>query len=133
MDIIRLRTMARKSVFDLGKFEGLSIQQILTLGHGYYVRFVYFKYDKISFQEDILEEVGITKEFRIEKPGHDLEMLEKCKTHFYSLESKGIEGVKNYSIKQKKKRIKLHNLQRRINTCSSKYRLKAKNEGNFRK
>jgi len=31
MDIIRLRTLSRKSVFDAGKYEGYKVQQLLDL------------------------------------------------------------------------------------------------------
>lgn len=73
MDTLNLRTMARKSVFNGGKHEGRSVQQLLDLQHTRYLRWVYFNLSKISFLPDILDEIGITEEWRIEKPGKDPE------------------------------------------------------------
>ena len=73
MDTINLRTMARKSVFSEGKHKDRSVQQLLDLRHTRYLRWVYFNLSKISFLPDILDEIGITEEWRIEKPGKDPE------------------------------------------------------------
>ena len=70
-DTVLLRTMAYKSVFDFGKHEGRSVQQVLDLGHKRVLRWYYYNCSKISFLPQILEEIGITDEWRIAKPGKD--------------------------------------------------------------
>ncbi len=68
-DVLRLRTMARGSVIPAGKFEHRTVQQIIDLGDINYLLFQYYNYSKISYLPDILEEIGVTKERMIKKPG----------------------------------------------------------------
>lgn len=68
---ILLRTMARKSVFDFGKFKDRTVQQCIDLKNHRMLRWYYYNCSMISFLPDILEEVGITDEWRIAKPGKD--------------------------------------------------------------
>ena len=77
METIRLRTMARKSVFYEGKFEGYSVQQLIDLKEYCYLRWCYFNCSMVSFLTDILEEIGVSEEFRIDKPGTDLSKFDE--------------------------------------------------------
>lgn len=77
MDTIRLRTMARKSVFNFGKFVGHSVQQVLNQKAYKALRWYYYCCSNISFLPDILDEIGVTEEYRIAKPGTD-EDMDKC-------------------------------------------------------
>lgn len=70
---IRLRTLARKSVLDFGQFEGRTVQQMLDLKHYRILRWYYYNCSMISFLPDILDEIGITEEWRIDKPAKDPE------------------------------------------------------------
>ena len=70
-DAIRLRTMARKSVFNDGKYEGYSVQQVIDLKAFNYLRWRYYNSSMVSFLPDILDEIGISEEWRIVKPGTD--------------------------------------------------------------
>lgn len=70
---VLLRTLARKSVLDFGKYEGRSIQQVIDLKNTRMLRWYYYNCSMISFLPDILEELGITEEWRIAKPGKDPE------------------------------------------------------------
>lgn len=72
-DVTLLRTMARKSVFNFGEHEGRTVQQVLDLKHYRRLRWYYYNCSKVSFLNDILEEIGITEEWRISKPGKDPE------------------------------------------------------------
>jgi len=81
-DVIKLRKLSRKSVIDFGMNEGLRIQDLLNLRKYRQLRYIYYAYSKLSFLDDILEEIGITEDFKINKPGKDLEMnkkINKCK------------------------------------------------------
>ena len=75
MDTLHLRKMARKSVFDGGNCEHLSVQQILDLKRQTYLAFQYYNYSRISFMPDILEELGIVGKFTIIKPGKNPEIF----------------------------------------------------------
>ena len=68
-EALRLRTMARKSVFHGGKYDGVSVQQLLDLKQFGFLRWCYYHYSMISFQSDILEELHILEDWRIDKPG----------------------------------------------------------------
>ena len=70
-DVTLLRTMARKSVFNFGQHEGRTVQQLIDLKHFRILRWYYYNCSKVSFLPDILEEIGITEEWRIDKPGKD--------------------------------------------------------------
>ena len=80
MDVLRLRTMARRSLFEYGKLEGLSVQDTINSSRQYTLAYNYYRYGMISFLDEILEELLITGDLRIEKPGTNVEMYEKWKT-----------------------------------------------------
>ena len=61
--------MARKSVFTFGKYENRTVQQCIDLKNLRALRWYYYNCSMISFLPDILDEIGITEEWRIEKPG----------------------------------------------------------------
>jgi hypothetical protein len=69
MDVVRLRVLTKKSKVLGGKFDGQFIQTLLDLHNYQYLRYCYYNYSAMSFTNDILDEIGITEEFRIEKPG----------------------------------------------------------------
>lgn len=117
MDTLNLRTMARKSVFSEGKHKDRSVQQVLDLQHTRYLRWVYFNLSKISFLPDILDEIGITEEWRIEKPGKDPEKGEQLDEIFDTKikamrmfqyennETDGLRQTRKAKSKEKKRRL----------------------------
>lgn len=66
---IHLRTLARKSVLDFGKYEGWTVQQCLDMKNYRILRWYYYNCSMISFMPDILDEIGIPEDKRIAKPG----------------------------------------------------------------
>lgn len=74
---ILLRTLARKSVLDFGKYKDRSVQQVIDLKNVRILRWYYYNCSMISFLPDILDEIGITEEWRINKPGKDPEKGKK--------------------------------------------------------
>jgi hypothetical protein len=74
MDVIRLRTLAEKSILGFGKYADMSVGQILTLKHTRYLRWCYYHCSMISFHVDILDKVSIFEQNYITKPGVDPEM-----------------------------------------------------------
>ena len=74
---ILLRTLTRKSKLGFGKKRNLTVQQILDLGNKLVLISPYFKLTAINYTDDILEELGITTNYRIEKPSSNREMYYK--------------------------------------------------------
>lgn len=114
-EAIRLRTMARKSVFSFGKHEGLSVQQVLDLKDYSWLRWCYFNCSMLSFLPDILDEVRILDDFRIEKPGTDAEKYEAYKKYMevgfaLKLKKSGkTEGCSIYNKVYKRRRTAARN------------------------
>ena len=85
MDIVRLRTMTRLSVFDnWSRNAGFTVQQVIDSGRSAYLGFYYYWYERISFTPDILEELGITGGLIIDKPGRSIDILSKWKKKYYA-------------------------------------------------
>ena len=69
--MILKRIVTRKSILGFGNYDvrDLSIQMLLDLRKYNVLICAYYNLDKIGFTDDILDELGITPEYRIEKPG----------------------------------------------------------------
>ena len=100
MDVVRLRTMTEKSVFQSGKYEGLSVHQVLSLNRDY-LAYAYYTYEGISFCNEILERLGITEDLRIPKPSKD----EKNSTNTKERHSTNLLKVAGRTEVRKKLRI----------------------------
>ena len=124
------RVLTRKSILNFGyaDVKHLSVQMILDLSKHNVLINSYFNLEKIDFTEDILDELGITSEFRIVKPNKDYELCKlfyKKRNDNYSDEDR----IKKWSIKNS---IKKNNVIR-INSSSIGGRaefLRSKNHGN---
>lgn len=68
-DVVTLRKLSRKSLLKFGKHSDLTVQQLIDTRNSIYLRWVYFNCSNITFMEDILEEIRIPFDFRINKPG----------------------------------------------------------------
>jgi hypothetical protein len=76
-----LRTLTKKSIMWFGKYNNLSIQQILDLKELGYLRFIYYNYSGISFNDEILTTIGVFEEYRIQKPGKNIELHKTIGDH----------------------------------------------------
>lgn len=56
---------------NFGKYYDLTVQQVIDKGQRAYLRWCYFNNSMISFSDEVLNNIGITKEHRIKKPGKD--------------------------------------------------------------
>ena len=74
-EVTLLRTMTEKSVFSGGKYNGVTVGQVLALGKTGYLRHLYYTYTAITFTDDILEKIYVPVEYRIKKPGSDIEIM----------------------------------------------------------
>lgn len=98
-----LRTLTKKSVLKFGKYAELQVFQLLNLKKNKYIRFCYFNLSAISFTDDILDEVLIPKNYRIQKPGTNKEIYDKLE---HEIESR-IYGLTKYILEKKlNKRLK---------------------------
>jgi len=71
------RTMTRKSKMGFGKYKKKTVQEMLDLRRHLDLISAYYKLTSINYQEDILAELKITEEYRIEKPSANKEMYYK--------------------------------------------------------
>jgi hypothetical protein len=70
MTRILLKKLTRKSIIDGGKNKGLTVQDVLNKSKSHLI-FSYFNYSNITYTDDILDELRIKPEDRIQKPGKD--------------------------------------------------------------
>ena len=129
MDILHLRTMARKSVFDTGRCEHLSVQQILDLKRQTYLAFQYYNRPRISFLPDILKELGIVGKLTIEKPGINPKMFEEWKKWFYG-NMDDMERIIRHSIRWKVRKdiLKNHEYHTKLSKTNLKSKQRPKNQ-----
>ena len=68
---VNLRKLTRKSRLGFGyrDIKHITIQDILIMNKHKELIKIYFGLGKINFTDDILEELGITEDMKIEKPG----------------------------------------------------------------
>jgi len=83
MSRVLKRVLTRKSILGFGyaEYRDLSVQMLLDLNKHNLLIDVYYGLEKIDFIPDILDELGITEEFRIIKPSKDRVMRGKFYTH----------------------------------------------------
>lgn len=72
-----LRVLTKKSKLGFGAHKDLTVEFILENKKRIYLISPYFKLTSISYTEEVLNELGITEEYRITKPGSDKEMYHK--------------------------------------------------------
>lgn len=68
---VNMRKLTRKSRLGFGyqDIKNITIQDILIMNKHKELIKIYFGLDKITFMDDILDELGINEKMRIEKPG----------------------------------------------------------------
>jgi hypothetical protein len=127
-NVTLLRKLSLKSKLNFGQYADLSIQEIINLEKKSYLRWVYFNCDKITFFDEILDEIKIPLEFRIEKPNKNPEKYIELNE---IIKSK-MTGLSKYINEKKKK--KYQKVQRKISVSFdkkifSKDSLRLKNQG----
>jgi len=78
---VNMRKLTRKSRLGFGyqDIKNITIQDILIMNKHKELIKIYFGLDKITFMDDILEEIGIAEDMRIEKPGKLRDLEERGK------------------------------------------------------
>lgn len=102
-----LRTMTRKSKIGFGKYKEKTVQELLDLRRNLVLISAYYKLTSINYKEDILNELKITEQYRIEKPSANKEIYYKfLNENGYKLKLRGQgadklkKQTKNFSKRQ---------------------------------
>jgi hypothetical protein len=136
MDVLRLRTLTRKSTHKFGYEDNkdLTVQQLLDLKKHKVIITTYFGLDRINYIDDILDEVGITKDLRLDKPAklrgkEQNEAVRKAVNNMY--ENKTEKEIMGASMAARKKsRDYSKKIFSDINRSNRKKSLQSKNHGN---
>jgi len=73
---ISLRKLTKKSTLKFGKYKDYTVGHLLGMKKQIDLISIYFKLSKITFTDDILDELGITEEYRITKPSKNIELYQ---------------------------------------------------------
>ena len=128
MSTTMLRTLTEKSKMKFGKYEELTVMEVLNIKAGpMYLMWVYYHSSMINFMPDILKKIHIDKDRIIPKPGKDPEKFDDIMDQI-----KSVRCIDSLNAERKGKRItnainiKSRKLDRKI---YSKKNLQAWNHG----
>lgn len=125
------RILTRKSIIGFGHpdYRELSVQMILDLDKPNFLINAYFNLGKIGFTDDILDELNITSEYRIEKPGKSYKLREQ----FYKERLDTMSDHERICYYEKHDKARRHRLGRAEKSDIGKRHeyLRAKNHGNL--
>lgn len=124
MDAILLRKLSRKSILQEGKYSGLSIQEMINLGHTRILRWYYYNLSNIDFLEDIKNEIGITPDVYINKPGVDKRLSDVVNEIMLSK-----MPMKGKMHQQKLNKVVAEKTYRKSSRVLTKAQMQAKNHG----
>jgi hypothetical protein len=133
IDMILKRTLTRKSILGFGYSDvrDLSVQMILDLKKEYILINAYFNLGKINFTDDILNELGISEKWRIDKPGKNVEKGNEF-NHYRMDQMTDEERIKYFAMARKN--VKFRNIRSKSSqTTFRSDNLRAKNHGNYSK
>lgn len=78
MSSILLRKLTKKSTLNFGKFKDYTVEHLFGMKKQIELTSIYFKLSTITFTDDILDELGITREeYRISKPSKNVELYQE--------------------------------------------------------
>lgn len=108
MSSILLRTLTRKSKLGFWNFTNDTVQDLIDRKKHQDLISAYYKLSKINFLDDILDELKLTTEWRIEKPGTNEELyytfLEQS-DYKKRLKNTGADRLKRYDWSMSKARL----------------------------
>lgn len=76
MSSILLRKLTKRSTLNFGKFKDYTVEHLFGMKKQIELTSIYFKLSTITFTDDILDELGITEEYRIQKPSKNVELYQ---------------------------------------------------------
>jgi len=128
MDIVRLRTLTFKSIIGFGRYEYMSVQQIIDLQDASYLKWLYYNAEGISFTEDVLDYIKIFTFRRVKKPGKYPELWDD----YIKLQEKtnqGVEGMVKTARHKKRLKAKVICSERMRSKYLTKRYMQSKNQG----
>lgn len=101
--VVLKRVLTYRSFLKFGKYTDYRVETLIGLGRQREIVSAYYKLNSIDFIPEILTEMGITEEFRIVKPGKDVDMYEKfLNTARYSFRRYSRHGTNDAKFKMGK-------------------------------
>jgi hypothetical protein len=98
MSSILLRKLTKKSTLKFGKYKDCTVDHLIAIGRKVELISAYFKLSAITFTDDILDELDITEEYRIEKPSTNVELYQEFMKIKYGKRRRQGEGVVRMGI-----------------------------------
>lgn len=95
-----LRKLTKKSKLNFGKYKDYTVEHIFGMRKQKDLVSIYFNLSGITFMDDVLDELGITEEFRIDKPSKDNELYKVFLLQVYGKQmspNKKLEAMKRES------------------------------------
>lgn len=127
-EAIRLRTLTKKSLMTFGKYHDWRLGDLINMGKQEYLIWCYYNLSMISFMPDILDELGITEEWRIEKPGIDEDLFFKLKKEI-TMNKTDLERMKDKSHRDKESRLDSYRQSKQSKYKETKNYMQKKNHG----
>ena len=97
MSSILLRKLTKKSTLNFGKFKDYTVEHLFGMKKQIELTSIYFKLSKITFTDDILDELGITEEYRISKPSKNVELYQEFMMMKYGKKQKPNKDLQRMS------------------------------------
>lgn len=132
MDLVRLRTLTRKSKLGYGYYAENTVGELLDKKYYKALRYAYYCVQNINFMPDILEQLHIVGKMVIEKPGVDHEKYEL--SNLFAMENRrGVGKDKAKLIQYWREKRKAIRKEREASKDISQGRLQAFNHGHIGK
>lgn len=128
MEVVRLRKLTYKSVLPYGKYKGKVVEEVKKSDVGHLV-WLYYHVEWLSYVDEVLDDLKIFPEQRIEKPGidHGKFMKRLIVIEHYKFGDKA--KLRHYSIERKRRKQRLADTERC--TDFTKGQLEAMNHGHM--
>jgi len=127
MSNLLLRKMTMRSIIGFGFWPELSVQELIQLGKHKELINMYYRLEKIDYNDEIKEHLGIKDELVITKPGKNYEMY---KQNIYEMLCK-INDLKNISSNDDPMRfIKMYQIKKSENVRKVRSNLVRQNKEN---
>lgn len=105
MASILLRKLTKKSTLKFGKFKHYTVEHLFGMRKQVELTSIYFNLSTITFTDDILDELGITEEYRIIKPATNVELYQCFMMHQYGKKqkpNKKLQGMRKETVSYSK-------------------------------
>ena len=129
MDVIRLRVLTKKSKIGWGKFANNTVGEMIEGRHFNELLWLYYHIQWLTYTDELLDELKIFKEFRIQKPGINPDMHQKRIVNFLNFATDGKGALIMYNRKRRKARFNLKMMEDK--EVLSKQNLQAYNHGHI--